>query len=441
MIFLLFIFNTTLEPGAVFLMISPGATQVGMGMGGVAYPNDIPGIYYNPANINLIKPGFYIQNTPIAFYWNLLFTRILNASYDYTTPYIEKNIPYSPDWLPGLYPDMKYMYGGIKFPSYKNFNFGINYTFLSTGETEASINDNYYNWYTYDYAIGATIGTSFFDEILSMGITLKYIYSFLAPEEVMDELEEEFYDDAIDLKGRASLFTYDVGLLLKDPTGFSSFGVSYSNISGTISYGEDNAPKDPLPRFLRIGYSISPVALVNYLFKEYGSFPDDLTRFFEVRYHEELLTDKVGTEHDFWHSTGWEFKFFNSIYFREGKFYDRVGGRRGNTKGFGLRIGNIKVDYADDSNIYAFWTENYRVSLSVDLMEGDSKYFAFPLSFMFPGAGHLYLGNAKKGLLYGGAGTLISMLYPFEDERKVDLYSTLFYLISIISTVDLAWSL
>jgi len=437
MILLIFIFNSTLKAGAVFLMISPGAAQVGMGMGGVAYPNDIPGIYYNPANINLANTGIYVQNTPIPEPWNLLFSGIVKKIYT------NKDVPYSPDWLPGLYPDMKYMYGGIKFPSYKNFNFGINYTFLSTGETEASFNDNYYNWNSYDYAICATIGSPYFNKFLNMGLTLKFIHSFLAPKEVVNELEK-MYGDTLDYKGSTSLFTYDVGLLLKDPVGFSSFGVSYSNISGSISYmiryrEDDN--KDPLPRIIRIGYSLSPIALINYLFNEYGTFPADLTRYFEVIYHEELLTDRIGEAHDLWHSSGWEFNFFDSIYFREGKFYDKLGGRKGNTKGFGLKFRNIKFDYADDSDIYAFWTENYRVSLSVDLMEGDNKYFAFPLSFMFPGAGHLYLGDAKKGLLYGGAGTLIAMLYPFEDERKVDLYSTLFYLISIISTVDLAWSL
>jgi hypothetical protein len=142
MTLLLFIICKTSEFGALFLAISPGATQVGLGMGGVAYPNDIPGVYYNPANINLTNTGFYIQNTPIPEPWNLLFSKMVKEIYT------DKNISYSPDWL--LYHDMKYIYGGIKFPSYKYLNFGINYTFLSTGETIATINNNEYNWYTYD---------------------------------------------------------------------------------------------------------------------------------------------------------------------------------------------------------------------------------------------------------------------------------------------------
>ena len=262
MILLIFIFNSTLKAGAVFLMISPGAVQVGMGMGGVAYPNDIPGIYYNPANINLANTGIYVQNTPIPEPWNLLLSGIVKKIYT------NKDVPYSPDWLPGLYPGMKYMYGGIKFPSYRKINLGINYTFLSTGETEASFNDNYYNWNSYDYAIGATIGTSYFNKFLNMGLTLKFIHSFLAPKEVVNELEE-MYGDTLNYKGSTSLFTYDVGLLLKDPVGFSSFGVSYSNISGSISYmiryrEDDN--KDPLPRIIRIGYSLSPIFLESMAF-------------------------------------------------------------------------------------------------------------------------------------------------------------------------------
>ncbi len=433
MILLIFLLNNTFQFGAVFLAISPGSAQVGMGLGGVAYPNDIPGVYYNPANINLANSGIYVQNPLMLSPWNELFTKFAEPFYT------KKPISYSPDWLPGLYPGMKYTYGGIKFPSYKNLSFGINYTFITTGETEASLDGNLYKWYTYDYAIGTTIGISFFDKMLNMGITLKYVYSFLVPEEVMEELGRIYGET--NAKGSGYAFSFDAGILLKDPTGFSSFGVSYSNISGSMSYGEDHFAEDPLPRVIRFGYSLSPYAFIDYLLKENFDFPYDLTKFLEVRYSEDILTDRIGIEHDFWHSKGWEYTFFNSIYFRKGEFSDQRGGRVGKTEGFGLRLGNMKLDYADDSDIYDFYTENSRVSLSMDLIEGDNKYFAFPLSYMFPGAGHLYLGEAKKGLLYGGAAAILSLLYPMGDSRKEGINSALFYSLSAISIADLLISL
>jgi len=113
MILLIFLFNNTLEFGAIFLVISPGSAQVGMGLGGVAYPNDIPGVYYNPANINLANSGIYVQNPLMLSPWNELFTKFADPFYT------KKPISYSPDWLPGFYPGMKYTYGGIKFPQYK----------------------------------------------------------------------------------------------------------------------------------------------------------------------------------------------------------------------------------------------------------------------------------------------------------------------------------
>ena len=183
------ILSTTLQPGGVFLMISPGAAQVGMGMGGVAYPNDIPGIYYNPANVNLTGTGIYIQNTPILEPWNYLFSEV-------TDYYKKKDIPYSPDWL--SVPGMKYMYGGIKFPSlgFNPFsqltvliNIGMNYTYLTTGETEVEINGQMYKFEDFDYAIGIPIGISFFDNIINVGITPKYVYSLLAPQNILEAMQ------------------------------------------------------------------------------------------------------------------------------------------------------------------------------------------------------------------------------------------------------------
>jgi hypothetical protein len=286
----------------------------------------------------------------------------------------------------------------------------------------------------HDFAIAATIGRSFFNDILATGLTLKYVHSFLAPEEVIK------YIMGVEMNGgTGSSFTFDVGFLLKDPINFSSFGVSYSNIVGSIKYVEDGASA-PLPSFARIGISLSPMDLLCFALYKYYSFTHDLTDYFQFKYTRELLTDGLGSERETWKSSGFEFKFFNSIYLREGHFEDRESDKVGKTRGFGLNLGNIRLDYADDSDIYDFYTENHHISLSVDLMEGDNKYFAYPLSLLFPGAGHMYKGDKKKSLLYGGTATLISLLDPMGNKNREDIYSYTFYTIYIVSIVDLVIS-
>lgn len=354
MIGIIFLFlNTTLEPGGAFLMISPGAAQVGMGMGGVAYPNDIPGIYYNPANVNLVPVGIYIQNTPILEPWNYLFSKV-------TSYYKKKDIPYSPDWLYELYPRMKYMYGGTKFPSLKfsdiprlsiPFNIGINYTYMTTGTTEAKIDDQIYTWESFDYAIGIPIGISFFDNIINVGITPKYVYSLLAPQNILEAMGDTT------ARGYANAFTYDAGILLKDPFGFGSIGLSYSNIIGFLSYMKDNSGRDVLPRLVRFGYSFSPIVPIKVVLEKYLNLPFDITKIFDVRYSVEKLTDRVGYKHNFWNSSGREITLLSTIIFRKGYFSDTLGRRVGKTDGIGVRLGNITLDYGDDSRIYSLYTK------------------------------------------------------------------------------------
>jgi hypothetical protein len=434
MLFLILLFSTMEEAGAIFLLISPGPPQTGMGKGGVAYYDNIASVYYNPASINLVNPGIYVQNTPIKSPWNVCFTEFGNDVINQIASkyYPSDSVPYFPEWLPGLYPGMKYIYGGIKFPEIKDYNFGVNYTFLSTGEV--FVPDEILTYTTYDYAVSATIGKSFFDDVLSTGISLKYINSYLASEEVLEWLEEV---TGIEINGgTGSSFTFDIGFLLKDPINFSSFGVSYSNVKGSIKYFEGGT-SNPLPAVVRAGISVSPMDLLNYALDKYCSFPHDLTDCFQFKYTREILTDRIGNEHETWHSSGFELKLFNSVYLREGHFEDEEGGRIGSTRGFGLDLGNIRLDYADDSDIYAFYTENHHISLSVDLTEGNNEYFAYLLSLMFPGAGHMYMGDTKKGFLYGGGATLISMLDPLGNENRKNTYNFTFFTIYAVSIVDL----
>ncbi len=432
---LILVFSKISQAGAIFLLISPGPAQVGMGKGGVAYYDNIASVYYNPASINLINPGVFVQNTPIKLPWNVCFAEFGNNIINEVANryYPSDSVSYSPERLPGVYAGMKYIYGGIKFPEVGDYSFGINYTFLNSGQVSLEVPDDSITYMQHDFAISANIGRSFFDDILSTGINLKYVYSYFASEEVLEWLSMV---TGIEMNGgKGSAFTFDIGFLVKDPVGFSSLGVSYSNVIGSMKYLE-NSTSDRLPGFIRAGISLSTVDLVSYALEKYYSFPHDLTDYFRFKYTREVLRDRVGNEHETWHSSGFEFEFFNCVYLREGRFEDSEGGRIGKTRGFGLRLGNIRLDYADDSDIYAFYTTNNQISLSIDIMEGDNKYYAYPLSLIFPGAGHMYMGDQKKSFIYGGGATLISMLDPMGNENRKDIYNYSFYAIYLASIVD-----
>ena len=436
MVFLIFLFSLIEDAGAIFLLISPGPAQTGMGKGGVAYYDNIASVYYNPANVNLVNTGIYVQNTPIKSPWNICFAEFGNNIINEVAGryYPSDSVSYSPNYLPGVYHGMRYIYGGIKFPELKGFNFGINYTFLNSGQVSLEVPDSTITFMQHDFAISANIGRSFFDDILSTGINLKYVYSYFASEEILEWLS---MITGVEMSGgKGSAFTFDIGFLVKDPVDFSSFGVSYSNVIDSIKYLKNDA-SDRLPGFIRAGISLSPLDLLSYALEKYYSFPHDLTDYFQVKYTREILRDRVGNEHETWHSSGFEFEFFNCVYLREGRFEDSGGSRIGKTRGFGLRLGNIRLDYADDSDIYAFYTRNDQISLSIDIMEGDNKYYAYPLSLLFPGAGHMYMGDQKKGFIYGGGATLISMLDPMGNDNRKDIYNYSFYAIYIASIVDL----
>ncbi len=115
MIFLVLLLSKIAEAGAYFLIFnSLGPAQTAMGKGGVAYYDNIASVYYNPASINLVNPGIYVQNTPLQSPWNVCFTELGNNFVNEISSkyYPSDSVPYSPDWLPGVYPGMKYIYEG-----------------------------------------------------------------------------------------------------------------------------------------------------------------------------------------------------------------------------------------------------------------------------------------------------------------------------------------
>lgn len=430
-----FIISKFINAGAAVLLISPGGAQVGMGMTGVSYPYDIAGIHYNPAIVNLTKSGVYVMNTPIASPWNSIFTGLGNNIVNKVASsyYTSDNVPYSPGWLTPINPNMKFTYGGIKFPKYKDISVALNFTMFSTGKTSAGDNIQSWEWITYDYVLGLSVGYSYknvtFPIKLSAGTTLKYLYSFLVPSEVLDWIGDS-YDQEI-TGGTCRAFTLDIGILISDLENIISGGVSYCNIVGDISYIEGGR-EDPLPRILRVGTSISPVNLVDYFLVKSSNFSWKIGNYMNFRYSWEFMTDRVGSEHDYFYNWGWELSLFNSLYFRKGYFDGYIEGGPGDCRGFGINLSNLRMDFSESP-----WHGNYRVSLNLERKENSNDYLAIPISALFPGAGHLYLGKNKRGLIYSGIGALFSLLQPLGSKTRNDVYYGAFYTVLLISFFDL----
>ncbi|HHD83211.1 MAG TPA: PorV/PorQ family protein [Bacteroidetes bacterium] len=322
-----FLSATANEAGAVFLTIFPGAGPVGMGNSFTAISDNALANYYN------IGGAGFIENNDI----------ILMHS----------------NWLPGLAPDMYYEYLGIVHPVKKwNGVIGGEITYITPGMINAqdatgSINIEYR---VFDAEGKISYATKFNDK-LSIGIGLKFIYLFLAPDWVIRTILPENSGS-----GEGIAIAGDFGLLYKPIKNYLNIGVSLQNIGPNINYLQSSS-SDPLPRLIRLGFASNPVHdslndfvatmdLIKVLV--FGSDSTGQT-FWEIA-KEEL--------EDTWMGIGVQYTYYNFITGRFGYFLDYSGDRHGFTYGGGIRVKQFKIDIGVDSDIYGFNTSNYRISLS-----------------------------------------------------------------------------
>jgi hypothetical protein len=331
-IFPVSVFSSSLEAGAVFMMIFPGSRATSMGGAFTASEGDIFSTYYNDAALAFEnKKMIGLQHA---------------------------------NWLPGLYPGMYYEYLSMLFPVGEDLNLSIAVTYLTTGSTEVidSVYDFSNEWATYDFSLKAAGNLKLADN-LGVGIGMKYIYSFLAPEAVLEWLSLVTGTTVSGGQGKAwavdlSLLYVWTDFLNSKLFGMQSFktlrlGAALQNLGPEISYVEDGE-SDPLPRTLRLGLSL-------------GIIEEEAHK---LNLNLDLIKILVGVEYtdfqeiwsDSWKAGGMEYTFNNLFSLRLGYFHDKTGQRSGPTFGAGFQYDKFVFDLSVDQAIYDFRTSNYRIS-------------------------------------------------------------------------------
>ena len=326
--FIAFLLNSQiLAQGAIFLMIYPGARSVGLAGAFTAVADDGSAAYYNPA-------GFAFQSEV-----NLYICRS--------------------NWLPGLYPGMRYLFGTLTVPS-RWANIGVATTYLTTGKTEVINEQGHYigEYQTYDVA-PAIYASKKITPFLGVGGTLKYIYSFLVPGWVFDSLPGLGFESG----GTGKSVALDIGLLSYiNSFGKTGVGLVMQNLGPGISYTR-KGEKDPLPLAVKFGLS-HKITLNDMIGNESDNwFINWLFRSSRLIIAFDFYRSLVGGN-DFWQSYGMELQI-SPFALRYGKFNDPEGARVGRTIGFGLDFNYLKFNVADDANIYEFATKNLRYDLII----------------------------------------------------------------------------
>lgn len=314
-------FGSASQAGAIFLLIFPGARPNGMGASFCSIADDAMAVYYNPAG------AAFQENTNVS---------LMHAN-----------------WLKGLYPDMYYEYIGFVKPVEGLGHIGINFIYLTTGETEGT--DPYgtpiARWRTFDFSAGVTYSTKLNPD-LAFGAGLKFIYSYLAPGWLVTQL---FHTRG---GGQGSSFALDLSILYKLAKR-TNLAVVLQNLGPNIRYIQGGA-SDPLPRALKLGVS----------YKILDSSTNRLTIATEVTKVLVALENPVDINYELWEAWkhfGIEYWYRDFFSARAGYFLDREGHREGPTFGGGVRFKGFQFDIGVDSELYEFETENYRFSLTYTL--------------------------------------------------------------------------
>ncbi|MEO0232841.1 MAG: PorV/PorQ family protein [candidate division WOR-3 bacterium] len=317
------LFASTNDATLVFLTIYPGARAVGMGGAFASIAEDATALYYNPGGI-----AFFEKN--------------------------EVSLQHS-NWLTGLWPDMYYEFLGFVRPLPPYGNMGIHGIYLTTGETEAQLEDGttIARFRNFDFAIGASYGVKIWEK-LGIGFTAKIVYSFLAPDWLV-----RIYFPETGGGGAALSYAFDFGLLYKFdfPKGLQ-FGTSLLHIGPPVKFTKRGGDKDPIPYTLKTGFSYRPV----YNKAHKIILATEITKVI-VNLFKDLKDDGFKEVwKDTWKNIGLEYTYYDFISARIGYFEDLAGRRVGWTYGGSLIFKSFIFDVGVDSDIYSFETDNYRFS-------------------------------------------------------------------------------
>ncbi len=423
---LLVLFATFSHGGAIFLTIQKSATMAGMGYTGVARWDDPSASYLNPA-AGVWDSGESATTLNISSFGIGEF--FVHALLD------KKKIPRQPRWLDALAPDMSHRYWEIGWTRDLNYWFFRRVALRATGNRlnlgTVVANDEHGNylgtWQPYDQANSLSLSI-LLPYGLSLGYTFKEVYSFLAPRKIIEIIIGE------EAGGEARTFTNDYGILY-DPGIGVAFGLAVHNDGGSMKFTDSTeAHSDPMPTYIRYGYTFRFHQLFQYLTGV------SLSPYFSFTYSQDWITDRISYPHETWYAEGFEIGFLNSIFFRNGYFKDYGGVRIGPTKGWGIRFGTINLDVADDGDIYSFFqSHNWWVSLSLQTPQNQSvidkligkKTMGWIQAILFPGAGHIYEGNAR-GLVYSAVSSFLYSIYAREGNGIFLFGASAVYIMSLV---------
>ncbi|MGH7451031.1 MAG: PorV/PorQ family protein [bacterium] len=300
---------------ALFLLIAPGARAAGMGEAFVAVADEATATYWNPAGLA------FQEGTEISLMHS--------------------------NWLPQLAPDLYYDYATVRHSLGPIGTAGFSVTFINLGEqtiTGELDPTPLGTFSSYELAVSGSFGSKI-SANGAAGVTLKFIYSNLAPQ-VKNTAQQG--------DGRATAFAVDLGFLQKNLLiNNLSFGANLTNIGPKITY-IDADQADPLPTNLRVGFSYQAIK------QEFNSL------IFTTEFDRLLVTPKrrgkadpvfkalftAWNDEDFKQELrhiiingGAEYWYNNLLGLRMGYHYDDIGKVKYISFGAGLKYSLYRLDF------------------------------------------------------------------------------------------------
>ena len=297
------------QAAVLLLLIEPGAKQAGMGEAYSAIADDASAGYYNPAGL-----AFQDRN-------------VKNLQFMHT------------NWLPALADDIYYEYLGYSQYAEGWGNFAFNIVYFNLGEqarTSSISSDIIGKFQSFEVVASGSYGTTM-TENLSLGLTLKVIYSKLA--DAGQEAERG--------KGVGTSFGLDFGAMYKTPLDGLTMSAVIHNLGPKISY-IDVTQADPLPLNFVLGAAYIPFEndfnKLSFALDIYKPLVRRNGTPLEALYKGWYDEDKEFEQIDF--KVGTEYIYNNFMALRAGYSYDKDGELKSPTFGVGVIWDRMNVDIA-----------------------------------------------------------------------------------------------
>ncbi len=297
------------QAAVLLLLIEPGARQAAMGEAFSAIADDATAGYYNPAGL-----AFQDRN--------------------------RKNIQFMhQNWLPTLADDLYYEFLGYSQYAEGWGNFAFNVVYFNLGEqarTTAYSPDVVGYFTSFEVVASGSYGATMTDD-LSLGITLKAIYSKLSDKG----------QGAEEGSGIGTSFALDFGTMYHTPIKGLTLSAVMHNMGPKISY-IDVSQADPLPLNMIFGAAYVPVEsefnkltfvldIYKPLVRRKGSPVEALIKgWYDEDDEFKQIDFKIGTE----------YVYNNFLALRAGYSYDDDGDLKSPTFGVGVIWDRLNVDVA-----------------------------------------------------------------------------------------------